>query len=229
MSKQVYGVITHSSVAAIKARAKRSRMIEPMFPGDGSVAAVFAHIKAVEMGYQNPQIVASTAAFKTPAAFVAAQSIASQYRASFVLTGTIDDLPAEDDKEVIAEIAKLITEMGKYKADPAIVKQVVGRPPYGYLRVSKKLIVDPGAAALIAEAFRLHDKGQTLDVIVDALKAKFPDATTTSSGGVWHKARVSRILRRADMYRHGKFRDCDGRRYTSAALVIAPASKKAVS
>jgi hypothetical protein len=222
MSKQIYGVVANSSVAAIKARAKKSQMAEPLFPGDGSIAAVFAHIKAVEMGYQSPQIFASTAAFSSAAAFVAAQSVASQYRASFNLDGSFDEEPAEDSKEVIAEIAKLITEMKKYGPDASVVKQVLGRAPYGYLRVNKKLIIDPGAAALIALSFKLRDKGQTIDTILIALQKKFPEATTTASGGQWHKARVARILRHDDMYRHGKFRNCDGKRYTDPTLIIAP-------
>lgn len=229
MSKQIYGVVVRSSVAAIKARATKLKLGVPLFPGDGSVAAVLAHIKALEMGYQKPMIVAVHASFPTDADLVAAQMVASQYRASFVLDVTPAKPPAEDSKEVIAAVAVLTREMKKRGVDPSVVKQVIGRPPYGYVRIDKKLLIDSGTAALIAECFRLKDLGQSIDRICEAVCVKFPVATTTSTKSHWHKARVARILRQAEMYRHGKFRDCDGKRYTDSKLVIAPPQKDEVA
>ncbi len=221
MSKQVYGVVARSSVAAIKARAAKLKLTVPLFPGDGSVAAVLAHIKALEMGYQKPVIIAVAAAFGSLADYAAAVMVAHQFRAVFEVD--VDAvLPAEDSKEVIDAVAKLTREMKNYGADPKVVKQVLGRAPYGYIRAHKELVIDAGAAALIALAFKLRDEGQTIDKILGVLRKKFPKATTTASGGEWHKARVARILRRDDMYRKGKFRDCDGKHYTRSDLIIAP-------
>lgn len=228
MSKQTYGVTSNSSVTSIKARAIKLKLGVPLIPGDGSVAAVLAHIKALDLGYQKPTIITTKGLFLSAADMVAAQSVASQYRASFLMEGApTKDLPSESSKEVISAIAELLREMGKRDADPSIVRQVIGRPPYGYVRIDKRLMIDSGTAALIAECFQLKDTGKSIDKICEEICIKFPAATTTSTKKHWHKARVARILRQAEMYRHGKFRNCDGKRYTNSKLVIAPPSKEA--
>jgi hypothetical protein len=225
MSKQVYGVTTGTSEDEIKARAKKLKLPVPLFPGDGTIAAVLAHVKALEMGYQKPIILASERAFKTNLILAAASSAAAQYRAVIMLEHDTSG-HLEDDDEAAHEIAKLLAEVSKYGADPTVVKQVLGRPPYGYLRVKGVLQIDAGAAPLIEESFVQRDKGKSVEAILDVLLKKFKEATTTVSGERWHKARVARILRRADMYREGKFRDCDGKRYTNSDLIIAPLKAK---
>lgn len=219
MSKQIYGVTTGSSVEEIKARAKKLGFGVPVFPGDGSLAAVLAHIKALDIGYQTPAIIAGNL-FKSHSEVMAASKVAHEYHATiYVLTG---DLTPADEKAQQASEKALRAAMTKYGVDQSVVKQVLGRAPYGYVRTKRVLAIDEGAAALITTIFEHRDNGETLEEILSVVLKKFKEATTTSTGERWHKARVARILRRVDMYRLGKFRDCDGRHYTDRDLVIIP-------
>ena len=77
--------------------------------------------------------------------------------------------------------------------DVALRGEVLGRPPYGYRVVARRLRIDPTEADVVREMFhRYLDLGEGVRVIARRLSEA---GTTTRRGGAWSMVSVREVLR----------------------------------